>query len=460
VAKIARPPSLLRWRESTHPLRLAWRWFCYAVVRAFYRRAEVRGQEYFPSSGPVLICANHPSALADAVVIQAASRRVVHPLARSGLFRNPIAWPVLTIIQAVPIYRRQDSADTTRNEDSFARCFDMLATGEPLLIFPEGESHSDPRLRGLRTGAARLALGAAMRNGEAPLLVPAGLNYTDVGRFRSSVLVKFGRPLRAGALPGESPEQAATRITAEIRAALERITLNPNSWAELETLRRLERFFALRSDKYRQRSLDQRFRALRKLLEAQQRLRMTDPERVERMREGLYRFERLCARVGIHDYHLTVTYTPALVARFIARSLVMLLLALPLGAWGAANSIVPFVLTKFLAVRLASDRYQYDTAKILLGISFFSVFWAAQTAAAWRSWGAPWALAYAASLLPTTMLALYMRRERERILDNMRVFFLFLRRDDLRQFLLRQRRDLEQQIRHLVFLALRRPKAA
>jgi len=460
MATITRPPSLLRWRETVHPLRLVWRWFCFGVVRAFYRRAEVRGQEYFPSSGPVLLCANHPSALADAVVIQAASTRVVHPLARSGLFKNPLVWPVLAIIQAVPIYRRQDSADTSRNEDSFARCFEMLAAGEPLLIFPEGESHSDPRLRELRTGAARLALGASARSGAPPLLLPVGLNYTDVGRFRSSVLVKFGRPMTTEAKPGESPDQTVARVTAEIRAALERITLNPNSWAELEGLRRLERFFALRSEKYRRRSLDQRFRALRKLLEAQQRLRLTDPERVERMRSGLDRFERLCARVGIHDYHLTIAYTPALVGRFVARSLAMLLLALPLGAWGAANSFIPFALTKFLAVRLASDRYQYDTAKILLGMAFFAAFWGGQVSAVWQLGGASWALAYAAGLLPTTMIALYMRRERERILDNIRVFFLFLRREDLRQFLLTQRRELEQQIRQLVFLALQRPKAA
>src|SRR5947208_2547107 len=81
----------------------------------------------------------------------------------------------LIVLQAVPIYRRQDAGEpgpaslrTTRNDDSFARCFELLAAGEALLIFPEGQSHSDPSLRQLKTGAARLALGALQRNGEAP----------------------------------------------------------------------------------------------------------------------------------------------------------------------------------------------------------------------------------------------------------------------------------------------------
>jgi 1-acyl-sn-glycerol-3-phosphate acyltransferase len=443
-----------------YPLALGWRWFCYWVVRAFYRRAEVRGLEYFPPAGPVLVCANHPSALADAVVVQAACPRLVHPLARSGLFKNPLAWPILKLIQAVPIYRRQDAADTSRNLDSFAQCHAMLRRGGALLIFPEGESHSDPGMHAFKTGAARLALGALQACGQTPVVLPVGLNYTDVGRFRSSVLVKFGRPLPVEQRPGESPEQAAVRITEYLRRALERITLNPNSWAELETLRKLERFFALRNGKYRKRSLEQRFRALQKLLSTQQRLRMDDPARVERMRDQLDRFERLCRRVGVADYHLTITYTPRLVARFVARSLAMILLALPLGLWGAVNSLLPFVLTKHLAVRLASDRYQYDTAKICLGMGFFSACWALQTWLAWRWFGLTPALAYAATLLPGTMVALYMQRERERILDNIRVFFLFARKHELREFLVEKRKALEKEIRHLVFQAIETEHAA
>jgi 1-acyl-sn-glycerol-3-phosphate acyltransferase len=451
---------LFNLRHTTHPLRLTWRWFCYLVVWCFYRRAEVRGMEYFPGKGPVLVCANHPSALADALVVQAACPRLVHPLARSGLFKNPLAWPILKMIQAVPIYRRQDASDTTRNQDSFAQCYAMLRQGGALMIFPEGESHSDPGMRGFKTGAARLALGSIQQTGQAPVLLPVGLNYTDVGRFRSSVLVKFGRPLPVEVRAGETPEQAVQRITEQIRLALERITLNPNSWAEMETLRKLERFFALRNEKYRKRSLDQRFRALQKLLRTQQQLRMTDPARVERMRDQLDRFDRICRRVGIADYHLTVNYSPRIVSRFIARSLVMICLALPLGLWGAVNSLLPFVLTKHLAIRLSSDRYQYDTAKICLGMGFFSAFWAAQSYLAYRWFDLNTALIYAATLLPATMLALYMRRERVRILDNIRVFFLFTRQNDLREFLREKRKELEKEIRHLVFQAMESEHAA
>lgn len=154
-----------------------------------------------------------------------------------------------------------------------------------------------------------------------------------------------------------------------------------------------------------------------------------------------------------------MAYTPRLVGAFLARSAAMLL-ALPAGLWGALNSLAPFLLTRALAHRLAEDRYQYDTAKICLGMGFFALFWGVQTWLVWRGLGGAEALAYAAGLLPATMLALYMRRERERILDNIRVFFLFTRRNELREFLAAKRKALEREMAGLVYLALQRPKAA
>jgi glycerol-3-phosphate O-acyltransferase/dihydroxyacetone phosphate acyltransferase len=460
MAQIKLPTGLLRWLRPADAVQALWRWYCFLVVRVFYRRAEVRGSEFAAESGPMIVCANHPSALADPIVVQAAFPRICHPLARSGLFRNPLAWPVLKTIQAVPVYRRMDGGvDPGRNADAFARCHEMLERGKALLIFPEGESHSRPGMIGFKTGAARLALGSLERTGRAPRLLPVGLNYTDVGRFRSSVLVKFGPPVPVGILPGEAPEQAARRITEAVRAALERITLNPNSWAELETLRRLERFFALRHGKYRKRNLDHRFRTLQKLLRAHQRLRMAEPERVEHMRQNLDEFDRLCRWMGVRDYHLTVEYTPRLIAKFVARSLAMMLVGLPVGLWGAINSLAPFLLTKALATRLSAGRYQYDTAKFCLGLGFFSLFWGVQSWLAFRwaggqpEWAwAPWT--YAALLLPSTVVALYIRRERERILDNIRVFLKFSRQSDLREFLMAKRKALERELARLVYVAL------
>jgi len=56
----------------------------------------------------------------------------------------------------MPVHRRQDSdADPSRNEQRFAQCFRPLTSGGTLPIFQKGETHADPRMHRLKTGAAR-----------------------------------------------------------------------------------------------------------------------------------------------------------------------------------------------------------------------------------------------------------------------------------------------------------------
>ena len=429
-----------------------WRGFCRGVVAVFYRRVEIDGGERIPATGPLLLCANHADALADAVLVQARMPRPVHPLARSGLFGNPLLRFLLAVQQAVPIYRRQDAgSDTSRNEDTFARCYEILAAGEALLIFPEGQSHSDPRLRPLKTGAARIAVGARERNGSAPVVLPLGLTFSRKGHFRSSVLLRIGDPVDVTPLADEAPDATARRVTEGLEAGLRAVTLNVDSWAEFDLLRRVQRFFAFRRGRraYR-RSLAHRLRALQHLQDAVAWIRGQAPAEVEVLSRRLARFERLCNRYGIDDYQLTVRYSPAVVLRFLARTSAFALFLLPLALWAVANSYVPYTLTGPIALAMSRGRDQYDTAKILVGMMLFAIFWGGQTATIFFAWGTVAALVYAASLPATAAVALVLGRERERVFESVRVFVAFARRGALRRYLLARRRELEVDIAKLM----------
>ncbi len=82
------------------------------------------------------------------------------------------------------------------NEITFDRCRALLAERGWLALFPEGTSHSDPQLRPLKTGAARIALSVEAADGFAGGLrvLPVGLLYLDKGTFRSRVAVVLGEP--------------------------------------------------------------------------------------------------------------------------------------------------------------------------------------------------------------------------------------------------------------------------
>lgn len=428
-----------------------WRQFCILVVKVFYRHYEVAGLEHLQADAPVLLCANHANALADAVVLQAISTRPIHPMARSGLFKNPVLWPILKLIQAVPVYRRQDAgADTAKNQDSFARCYELFDKKGVLLIFPEGQSHSEPSLRPLKTGAARVVLGAGRDNRRVPVVLPVGLNFSDKGHFRSTVFVKFGAPVATETYIEGTEDNQVKGLTQAIYQGLDEVTLNVDSHEELDFIKALERFFALRHGKYRQRSLELRFRALKKLAQAEKKLTELYPQKMREIKRRLQNFERMCRNWDIRDYHLTVKYKPTLVTRFILRSLAIIFLVLPLGVWGIINSYLPFKLTRWLATRSAKGMDQYDTAKMVIGIFMFALFWTAQTAYVMKFFSEHAALFYALGLIPSAAAAIMLRNERRRIVENIRVFFLFIRKRKLRRYLENRRHELEQELAHLV----------
>ncbi|GIU89341.1 MAG: hypothetical protein KatS3mg010_0440 [Acidimicrobiia bacterium] len=129
----------------------------------------------------------------------------------------------------VPVHRSRDG-DTARNAATFAACNDALAAGAHICVFVEGEMNEGPSLLPVKTGAARIALGAACEEGiRDVLIVPLGLVYEDRGRFRSRAEMRVGEPVamsdwvdhyRSGA---EDTVRAVTRM---LEARLAAVTVN------------------------------------------------------------------------------------------------------------------------------------------------------------------------------------------------------------------------------------------
>ncbi|MFQ5995547.1 MAG: 1-acyl-sn-glycerol-3-phosphate acyltransferase, partial [Acidiferrobacterales bacterium] len=438
-------------------LQRGWCLFCGLLVRIFCGRCEAQGFRHLPTRGPVLLCANHPNSALDAITIQAVCPRLIHPLAKSGLFENPLARPWLRLMQAVPMYRRQDpGVDTARNIDSFAACYELFVSGGVLLIFPEGTTHSDPRLRELRTGAARIALGSIESTGTAPMIFPVGVNFSEKGTWRSDVFVKMGEAIDLKPLPGEDQQKTVRRLTGLIEQGLNAVTLSADTLEELQLSRRLERFFAMRRGRYDERTLAHHFRVQRKLIGWQRTLREREPKRVAELSRRLDRFERLCRRLGIHDYQLTLSYRFSVIARFVLHALIVLLVFIPLGVWGWINSAIPYNLTRVLVARLATGLHDRDFWRMAVAVGAYTVAWGAQTAIVAWLFGAVPAVIYLLSLPIIFAVAMMLERQRNWIIENMQAFFLFMRKRKLRAHLLKRRRALETELARMIRL-LRRP---
>jgi glycerol-3-phosphate O-acyltransferase/dihydroxyacetone phosphate acyltransferase len=217
--------------------------FLRLVTRVFFRTIEVVGRDHVPVRGPVIFVGNHPNSLVDPVLITTTCGRRVRFAAREGLFAVPFFRPMLWALGTVPIKRRQDQANPEAaldNNAAFAALTEALANGSAFGIFPEGVSYTASELQPMKTGAARIAL-SSLAEGVPVVIVPCGLSYRRKQRFRSRVLVQYGRALALGDDWKEryaaDSRQAARELTDDVELALRALTINA---PDFETLRVLD----------------------------------------------------------------------------------------------------------------------------------------------------------------------------------------------------------------------------
>src|SRR5262245_38079857 len=189
------------------------------VAKVFFRRIEIVGAERVPRDVPVIFAVNHPNALIDPVFLLCFAPRPVSFLAKAPLFKTPfISWFVRGF-ESIPVYRKQDNFSPEQNRETFALSRATLACGGTIAIFPEGTTHSDPRLKSLKTGAARIALGATLPR---VVVVPTGLFYTSKQTFRSAAVMYFGEPIDVAPVAvddaGEPPRDAVESLTKRIES--------------------------------------------------------------------------------------------------------------------------------------------------------------------------------------------------------------------------------------------------
>jgi glycerol-3-phosphate O-acyltransferase / dihydroxyacetone phosphate acyltransferase len=165
-----------------------------------FRSVEVVRPASVASTGPQLWIASHFGAFSDGVVLLHALERHPRFLVGDFLFRVPLLRQLLRLAEAIPVLRSGDAraagaAGGAANAAMFAASRAALADGDALAVFPEGVATDGPAISPLRTGAARIALGAHAEGVRGLQIVPVGIHYQDRAAFRSRVFVDVGEPV-------------------------------------------------------------------------------------------------------------------------------------------------------------------------------------------------------------------------------------------------------------------------
>lgn len=197
------------------------------VLRYYFRHIDLTGLENIPTEGPVILAANHPTAFIEPCLLACFQRRPLKFLARGNLFWHPLGAAALRGLGILPVFRLKDAgyARLKDNFSTFSACYDELQRGGAIMILAEGSTEHEKRLRPLRKGTARVALGAMNQYPEIKEvpIVPVGVNFTHPEKMRSSVWIRFGPPMRASDFLDryrEQENQGILELTAALRQAL------------------------------------------------------------------------------------------------------------------------------------------------------------------------------------------------------------------------------------------------
>jgi glycerol-3-phosphate O-acyltransferase / dihydroxyacetone phosphate acyltransferase len=431
------------------------------ALRVFFRRVEVVGLERVPREGALLFVLNHPNGLVDPVFLLCFAPRRVSFLAKSPLFKMPVIGFFVRKMEAIPVYRQEDAgADTSRNRETFEHSQRLLRRGGTIAICPEGKSHSEPSLQPLKTGAARIALGAASLGGDEgarPLglkVVPVGLYYTAKTTFRSGALLYFGEPLPVAPVALDEagdPSRAAVReLSDRVAEALRALTLNADRHEALQMVARAERIFSSGDEEEeRDASLARELRRRRRFVEGYAFHRARSPERLELLERRIRQYEEELRQAGIEDPGQFSTESVARHARpwhMLSRGLLFALVS-PAALAGAALHYPSYTLAGMLATRLSQN---YDdvlsTFKIVAAMLLFPLTWLGLAVVSSLYFGWRGALAALALAPVAGYVALRTREEFDRFVAGARALRFFVTERRFFRQLLDERRAIRREI--------------
>ena len=423
------------------------------ALYVFFRRLQVQGKKNLATSSPTIYVANHPNTFMDPLIVAALSKKNIHFLANGSVF-NRFTRPIFKFLNMLPIYRKIDKTDkplsqAELNKMSFQKCFDFLKKGGTLLIFPEGTSEIERKLREIKTGTARIALGAEYENNFQLNLkiVPIGLNYADADKFRSEVFVKIGKPISLESYAASyQPDnfEAVEQLTQVIEQSLSELIVITENEAQDRFVRNLEILYKNRLfQKFQlQENKETEFVLVKEMVKAIECIEKDQAGYFDTLKVQTENYLENLKNLGISDYIFQETRQKNIFG-YLLKNMLFFVLGLPFYAAGLLSNYIPYILPSQIARFISKDITFKAPIMMISGIFTFPIYY---TLIAYCIWFAGNSLIYVfvflilAPVLGYFVLVYVAYWERFRA--NMQAVKLFYRKPSLLYSLIAQRKEI------------------
>ncbi|MFT6867221.1 MAG: glycerol-3-phosphate O-acyltransferase/dihydroxyacetone phosphate acyltransferase [Cyclobacteriaceae bacterium] len=331
-------------------------------LRGFFRNIDILDRQNILKKGPVIYVVNHPSALMDPLMVSITVRQKLHFLAAAEYCGTGglKSWLLKDQFNMIPVYRPNlYEGQEVDNDSMFRHCYERLEKGGSILIFPEGNSVTENRLRNLKTGVVRILLGARRKSpGIDVKIVPLGLNYEDHHRFHSDVLIKIGAPMSYTDFPikeSDTEEEKVKKITGFIEARLQEQILHIEDPELDPVFSHIDDVFKQEMVKtsHKDQSLAARFRIQKDIIHAISHFKKASNQNSDEIKSLLTSYFKKCKALGLRQsIHRSNTRMEK-----VLRSLKLFLLT-PFFIAGALICAGPYFLTKRIYKKTYLPRLQ------------------------------------------------------------------------------------------------------
>lgn len=420
-------------------------------LQVFFRRFEVRNRTLMPDEGPLLVVSNHPNTFMDPIVTASLLRQPVFFIAKSTVFGSSFQNWMLRQMHLIPIHRREDNPDqAVSNDEAFAASFKALQQKKTLLIFPEGNSFNQRRLRKIKTGTARIALGAeADANYSLGVrILPVGLNYAAPTRFQSDVFVNIGEPIIVAdyaAAYQQDGQATVLALTEEIRVRLEALIIHTPTDEEDELARQVEAIYKEHLAAAAPPDVpahEQDFLLTKAIVKSIEHFSQVAPVRVVALKQNLNNYMMQLKRLRLRD--AVMGKRSKTILRQSLLNLLYLVAGLPVYLYGLLHNYLPYIIPSKVARALTKEEEWYAPIMLTVGIFTFPLFyllecWLVQDVFG-LSW--PWLLLYFLSLPLSGFFTLHYWSTLQHTQEHWLLLRLFAKRQDLLADLRKQRQEI------------------
>lgn len=359
--------------------------FGYTLVtigaRTFYKNHQVVGIENIPKDKPVLFAANHQNAFLDPTLIGIKLNKPLYYMVRADIFKKKSVAKLLWSINMMPIYRQRDGGNTVKkNEAVFDKCFDLLNSNKPILIFAEGNQGKQKKLRPLQKGVFRIGLGAENKHeGIDVHIVPVGLYYSDTVNMGAKMLIHIGKSMKIqDYAEAFKTEEANTlnKMKIELSGRMSDLMVDIQSTEYYETIHETMLDFDYEIygfENIKGNKIINEFHCQKGFISKVENWIENNPEEAKSLKDK-------------SDFH-TDTLKKLQLKSWLFRKekhnilfpMLFLILGAPLHLYGIINNYLPYKLPFIFVKKKVKDVHFHSSIKMLMGVVLFCLFWGLQT---------------------------------------------------------------------------------